>query len=44
MNLLCRGLEVPAGFEPANNGFADRPLGPLGHGTSGLELYLVAGG
>ena len=26
-------MEVPSGFEPLNNGFADRPLGPLGHGT-----------
>ena len=26
-------MEVPGGFEPPNNGFADRPLGPLGHGT-----------
>ena len=31
-------LEVPAGFEPANIGFADRPLGPLGHGTP-LEIF-----
>ncbi len=27
-------MEVPGGFEPPNNGFADRPLGPLGHGTN----------
>lgn len=26
-------MEVPVGFEPTNNGFAVRPLGPLGHGT-----------
>lgn len=29
-----KGLEVSGGFEPPNNGFADRPLGPLGHDTS----------
>ncbi len=28
-----KDLEVPGGFEPPNNGFADRPLRPLGHGT-----------
>lgn len=26
-------MEVRAGFEPANNGFADHPLGPLGYRT-----------
>lgn len=26
-------LEVRAGFEPANNGFADHPLRPLGYRT-----------
>jgi hypothetical protein len=25
------------GFEPMNNGFADRPLGPLGYATLGNE-------
>ena len=35
------GLEVPSGFEPLNIGFADRPLRPLGHGTSrGFLCYL----
>lgn len=33
-------MEVPGGFEPPNNGFADRPLRPLGHGTlSYRSLY-----
>ncbi len=31
-------MEVPGGFEPPNNGFADRPLGPLGHGTPQWRL------
>jgi hypothetical protein len=32
-------MEVPSGFEPLNNGFADRPLGPLGHGTpNGIKI------
>ncbi len=26
-----RRLEASAGFEPANNGFANRPLKPLGY-------------
>lgn len=26
-------MEVTVGFEPTNNGFADRPLRPLGHVT-----------
>ena len=34
-----KDLEVPGGFEPPNNGFADRPLGPLGHGTFRLPHY-----
>lgn len=25
------------GFEPMNNGFADRPLGPLGYATKNLK-------
>jgi hypothetical protein len=33
-------LEVAAGFEPANNGFANRPLRPLGYATlmKGFEV------
>ena len=30
---LRGGLEVAAGFEPAYNGFANRPLRPLGYAT-----------
>lgn len=29
--------EVAVGFEPTNNGFAIRPLGPLGYATEGLN-------
>ena len=29
--------EVPIGFEPMKNGFADRPLRPLGHSTKSLD-------
>ena len=29
--------EVAVGFEPTNNGFAIRPLGPLGYATEGLS-------
>ena len=37
---LCSKLEVRAGFEPANNGFADHPLGPLGYRTvDGIIAY-----
>lgn len=36
-------LEVPSGFEPLNIGFADRPLRPLGHGTSRAETQMVPG-
>ena len=32
-----RALEVPIGFEPMKNGFADRPLRPLGHSTMSLD-------
>ena len=39
--LLVFRLEVPGGFEPPNNGFADRPLRPLGHGTPQRKLYYV---
>ncbi len=38
---MGRKLEVPGGFEPPNNGFADRPLRPLGHGTPKENLYYV---
>jgi hypothetical protein len=30
-------LEVAMGFEPMNNGFADRPLEPLGYATKRAE-------
>ena len=30
-------VEVRAGFEPANNGFADHRLGPLGYRTMGVH-------
>ena len=36
-----REMEVAAGFEPANNGFANRPLRPLGYATvnpGGVEV------
>ena len=29
--------KVPIGFEPMKNGFADRPLRPLGHSTMSLD-------
>ena len=32
-----RAIEVPIGFEPMKNGFADRPLRPLGHSTMSLD-------
>ena len=32
-----RALEVPIGFEPMKNGFADRPLRPLGHSTKSTD-------
>ena len=28
---------MPIGFEPMKNGFADRPLRPLGHSTKSLD-------
>lgn len=37
-------MEVPGGFEPPNNGFADRPLGPLGHGTNQTDYSPDADG
>lgn len=33
VRLSYGGMEVTVGFEPTNNGFADRPLRPLGHVT-----------
>jgi uracil-DNA glycosylase family protein len=36
---FLQDLEVPSGFEPLNIGFADRPLGPLGHGTSAESVW-----
>lgn len=33
---LSRLSKVPTGFEPVNNGFADRPLRPLGYSTNTL--------
>jgi hypothetical protein len=36
-----QNLEVPGGFEPPNNGFADRPLRPLGHGTP-FGIHIMA--
>ncbi len=29
--VYCGYMEARAGFEPANSGFADRRLGPLGY-------------
>ena len=31
---LLRLFKVPTGFEPVNNGFADRPLRPLGYSST----------
>ena len=36
--LFCK---VPTGFEPVNNGFADRPLRPLGYSTIALECPIT---
>ena len=33
-------LQVPTGFEPVNNGFADRPLRPLGYSTIALDVQM----
>ena len=33
--------KVPTGFEPVNNGFADRPLRPLGYSTIALECPIT---
>lgn len=35
--------EAEVGFEPTNNGFAIRPLGPLGYSAEGALSSLVTG-
>ena len=37
------GGKVAMGFEPMKNGFAIRPLGPLGHATRVLSMYSAGG-
>jgi hypothetical protein len=34
--------EAEVGFEPTNNGFAIRPLGPLGYSAEGVLCWLVS--
>lgn len=35
-----KGRKAAAGFEPANNGFAIRPLEPLGYAAVDVEIKL----
>ena len=39
LKLMFKNLEASAGFEPANNGFANRSLKPLGYDAINFENY-----
>ena len=37
--IRCRAAEAEVGFEPTNNGFAIRPLSPLGYSAASFRRY-----
>ena len=41
LKLMFKNLEASAGFEPANNGFANRSLKPLGYDAIIIKNYII---